>query len=38
MLKTGTRVLVNVGDEQLEGTVGNITPMVENKKFSLMCI
>jgi HlyD family secretion protein len=32
MLKTGTRVLVNVDYEQLEGTVGNITPMVENNK------
>ncbi|MEE4285894.1 MAG: efflux RND transporter periplasmic adaptor subunit [Mariniphaga sp.] len=31
-LKTGNRVLVNLGDEQLEGTVGNITPMVENEK------
>ncbi|MBW6536525.1 MAG: efflux RND transporter periplasmic adaptor subunit [Mariniphaga sp.] len=31
-LKTGNRVLVNLGEEQLEGTVGNITPMVENKK------
>jgi len=31
-LKTGNRVLVTLGDEQLEGTVGNITPMVENKK------
>ncbi len=32
MLKTGTKVLVNVEYEQLEGTVGNITPMVENNK------
>ncbi len=32
MLKTGTRVLVNVDYEQLEGTVGNITPLVENNK------
>jgi HlyD family secretion protein len=31
-LKTGNEVLVNLGDEQLEGTVGNITPMVENEK------
>lgn len=31
-LKTGNRVLVNIDDEQLEGTVGNITPMVENNK------
>jgi HlyD family secretion protein len=31
-LKTGNRVLVNLGEEQLEGTVGNITPMVENEK------
>lgn len=31
-LKTGNRVLVNLDDEHLEGTVGNITPMVENKK------
>lgn len=31
-LKTGNKVLVNLGDEQLEGTVGNITPMVENEK------
>lgn len=31
-LKTGNKVLVNLGDEQLEGTVGNITPMVENNK------
>jgi HlyD family secretion protein len=31
-LKTGNRVLVNLGDEQLEGTVGNITPIVENEK------
>ncbi len=32
MLKTGTRVLVNVDYEQLDGTVGNITPMVENNQ------
>lgn len=31
-LKTGNKVLVNLGDEHLEGTVGNITPVVENKK------
>lgn len=31
-LKTGNKVLVNLGDEHLEGTVGNITPMVENQK------
>ncbi len=31
-LKTGNRVLVNLGEDQLEGTVGNITPMVENEK------
>lgn len=32
LLKTGKSVLVNVDYEQLEGTVGNITPMVENNK------
>ncbi len=32
LLKTGTKVLVNIENEQLEGTVGNITPMVENNK------
>ncbi len=32
LLKTGTRVIVNVDYEELEGTVGNITPMVENSK------
>lgn len=32
MLKTGTRVMVNVDYEQLVGTVGNITPMVENNQ------
>jgi HlyD family secretion protein len=32
LLKTGTRVQVKIDDEQLEGTVGNITPMVENNK------
>ena len=31
-LKTGNRVFVNIDNEQLEGTVGNITPMVENNK------
>jgi HlyD family secretion protein len=31
-IKTGNRVLVNIDNEQLEGTVGNITPMVENNK------
>ncbi|SHF39985.1 HlyD family secretion protein [Mariniphaga anaerophila] len=31
-LKTGDKVFVNLGEEQLEGTVGNITPMVENNK------
>ncbi len=31
-IKTGTRVLVNIDNEKLEGRVGNITPMVENKK------
>lgn len=32
-LKTGHNVQVNLGDnEQLQGTVGNITPMVENNK------
>ena len=31
-LKTGNKVLVNIDNEQLEGTVGNITPMVENNK------
>jgi HlyD family secretion protein len=31
-LKTGNRVLVNIDNEQLEGTVGNITPLVENNK------
>ncbi len=32
LLKTGNRVLVNLDDEQLEGTVGNITPMVKDNK------
>lgn len=31
-LKTGNKVLVKIDNEQLEGTVGNITPMVENNK------
>lgn len=31
-LKTGNKVLVMVDGEQLEGTVGNITPRVENNK------
>lgn len=31
-VKTGKRVLVTVEDEQLEGLIGNITPMVENNK------
>lgn len=31
-LKTGNKVFVNLGDELTEGTVGNITPMVENNK------
>ncbi|MDD4107751.1 MAG: HlyD family efflux transporter periplasmic adaptor subunit [Prolixibacteraceae bacterium] len=31
-LKTGNSVFVNIDDEQLEGTVGNITPLVENNK------
>lgn len=31
-LKTGNKVLVRVDGEQLEGTVGNITPRVENNK------
>lgn len=31
-LKTGNKVIVNIDNEQLEGTVGNITPMVENNK------
>jgi HlyD family secretion protein len=31
-LKTGNKVLVNIDEEQLEGTVGNITPLVENSK------
>lgn len=31
-VKTGKRVLVTVEDEQLEGQIGSITPMVENNK------
>lgn len=31
-VKTGKRVLVTVEDEQLEGLIGSITPMVENNK------
>lgn len=31
-LKTGNRVFVKVDEEDLQGRVGNITPMVENKK------
>lgn len=31
-LKTGNRVFVIIDDEQLSGRVGNITPMVENKR------
>jgi len=31
-IKTGASVLVNVEGEQLEGTIGSITPMVENNK------
>jgi HlyD family secretion protein len=31
-IKTGNKVLVVIDSEQLEGTVGNITPMVENNK------
>ncbi len=31
-LKTGSLVYVSVEDEKLEGTIGNITPMVENNK------
>lgn len=31
-LKTGNKVLVNIEDEKLEGTVGNITPMVEDNR------
>ncbi len=31
-IKTGNRVFANIGSERLEGRVGIITPMVENKK------
>ncbi len=31
-IKTGNRVLVEIDNENLEGTIGNITPMVENNK------
>lgn len=31
-IKTGNRVYVNIGNETLEGRVGIITPVVENKK------
>ncbi|MFW6259909.1 MAG: efflux RND transporter periplasmic adaptor subunit, partial [Tangfeifania sp.] len=31
-LKTGNKVFVSIDNEQLEGTVGNVTPMVENNK------
>ena len=31
-IKTGNRVYVKIDGESLEGRVGNITPMVENKK------
>jgi len=31
-LKTGNKVFVNIDNEQLEGTVGNITPLVKNSK------
>lgn len=31
-LKTGNKVLVKLEDEQLEGTVGTVTPLVENNK------
>ena len=31
-IKTGNRVFANIGNERLEGRVGIITPMVENKK------
>ena len=31
-LKTGNQVLVHLDNEQLEGTMGNITPMVENNR------
>lgn len=31
-IKTGNRVLVNIDTDELHGTIGNITPMVENNK------
>ena len=31
-VKTGKPVLVNIDNEELKGTVGNVTPMVENDK------
>ena len=31
-IKTGTMVLVSVDGEQLEGLIGNVTPVVENNK------
>jgi HlyD family secretion protein len=31
-LKTGKKVMVLIDNEQLEGTIGNITPVVENDK------
>jgi len=31
-IKTGNQVLVNIDSEELDGTVGNVTPMVENNK------
>ncbi len=31
-LKTGNQVLVNIDNEQLKGTVGNITPLVEDSR------
>jgi HlyD family secretion protein len=32
LLKTGNRVIVNLDDESMEGTVGNITPVVRNNQ------
>lgn len=31
-IKTGKPVLVNIDTEKLQGTIGNVTPMVENNK------
>jgi HlyD family secretion protein len=31
-IKTGNPVLVNIDTEELQGTIGNVTPMVENNK------